>query len=229
MDPAYSKKKIIDLTDAELVALGFMGEDAPRDVAMIVEQVRGSPQRLGSITCYMVDILRRQAIGEIPRSLPPALPPPAMFNVSELDSGTTESLVAPPPELMWRSDKGTNPFITLSPGAESFHLPIKTVHGVYNVPLSYVWDNVAPKIIETMKARGIKYSSMSTARFSIEKEDGCDGPLGPVVIWIAVHPGTTDVESVRGATPDICRILADFNITDTVVEWYEGAITRLGG
>ncbi|KAI0697819.1 hypothetical protein C8T65DRAFT_661425 [Cerioporus squamosus] len=97
-----------------------------------------------------------------------------------------------------------------------------TLYGVLNA----VWSTVAPRIIASMKARGIKYSALSTVRFSTV-EDGKEETLGPVVVWIAVRPNTTTAEAVRDATPDILQILADFQITDVVVEWYEGSVKRL--
>jgi len=134
-----------------------------------------------------------------------------------------------PPKLMWRSDLETNPFPVPPPGARFFSIPTKTAHGVFNTPLNYVWDDVvAPRILASMKAHGLKYSALKTARFSTV-EDGGDETFGPIVVWIAVQPNTTSAVAVRGATPAILHILADVQITDVVVEWYEGSVVRLVG
>ncbi|KAI0028007.1 hypothetical protein K488DRAFT_90200 [Vararia minispora EC-137] len=61
MDPTYLKKRIIDLSDAELTALGFMGENVPQGVKDIVAQVKADPNNLGTVTCFMVDCLKRRA------------------------------------------------------------------------------------------------------------------------------------------------------------------------
>lgn len=79
-----------------------------------------------------------------------------------------------------------------------------------------------------MKAHGLKYSALKTVRFSTV-EDGKEETFGPVVVWIAVRPNTTNAEAVHDATPDILQILADFQITDVVVEWYEGSVEKLVG
>ena len=127
-----------------------------------------------------------------------------------------------PPKLMWRSDLETNPFPTPPHGARFFTVPTKTAHGVFKTPLNAVWRDVAPKILESIKARDIKYSALQTVRFSTV-QDGNE-TFGPVVVWISVHPNTTDARAVRDATPDILQILADAQITDVVVEWCEASL-----
>ncbi len=132
-----------------------------------------------------------------------------------------------PPKLMWRSDLETNPFPIPPPGTNFFKIPTKTAHGVFNTPLNDVWDDtVASRILASMKAHGLKYSALEMARFSTV-EDGKDETLGPIVVWIAVRPNTTNAGAVRDATPDILHILADVQITDVVVEWYEASVVRL--
>jgi len=129
-------------------------------------------------------------------------------------------------QLMWRSDLETNPFPIPAPGTRFSKIPTKTVHGVFNTPLNAVWDKVAPLIIASMKASGLQYSALTTARFSTAEDDK-EATLGPVVVWIAVRPNTATPRDVCDATPDILQILAKFNITDVVVEWYEGLVVRL--
>ena len=131
-----------------------------------------------------------------------------------------------PPNLMYRSDLETNPFPIPPPGTDFSKIPTKTAHGVFNTPLNAVWDTVAPQIVKSMKANGLQYTALNTARFSTV-EDGKGETFGPVVVWIAVRPNTTNAKAVRDATPDILNILSDVQITDVVVEWYEGLVTRL--
>ena len=131
-----------------------------------------------------------------------------------------------PPNLMYRSDLETNPFPIPPPGTDFSKIPTKTAHGVFNTPLNAVWETVAPQILKSMKANGLQYTALNTARFSTV-EDGKGETFGPVVVWIAVRPDTTNAKAVRDATPDILNILSDVQITDVVVEWYEGLVTRL--
>ena len=53
--------------------------------------------------------------------------------------------------------------------------------------------------------------------------------LGPIVIWIATHPGTTTTQNACDSSPDILHILEDNGVNGAVVEWYEGSVERLAG
>ncbi|KAH9011019.1 hypothetical protein EDB85DRAFT_2230719 [Lactarius pseudohatsudake] len=131
-----------------------------------------------------------------------------------------------PPKLMWCSDLEANPFPIPTPGARFFKIPNKTAHGVFNTLLNAVWGTVTPQILESIKVHGLKYSTLKTFHFSTV-EDSKEETFGPVVVWITVHPNTTNARAVHDATPDILHILADFQITNVVVEWYEGSVKRL--
>ncbi|KAI0044593.1 hypothetical protein FA95DRAFT_1574345 [Auriscalpium vulgare] len=240
MDPAYNTQKIVDLSDTELIALGFQGENVAPEIKRIVDMVRAHPENLGTMTCYMVDCVRRNY-----QIKAPPKPSEAETLYLELSNDSdARTVVAPdviskyemkfwyhgisgdPPELMWRSDLETNPFPVPPPGTNFFKIPAKNAHGVFNTPLNDVWDTVAPRILASMKAYGLKYSALKTVRFSTveygKDSDDESETFGPVVVWIAVRPNTTSAAAVRDATPDILHILADAQITDVVVEWYEG-------
>ncbi|KAG8988539.1 hypothetical protein FRB93_004030 [Tulasnella sp. JGI-2019a] len=135
-----------------------------------------------------------------------------------------------PPKLMYRSDLETNHFPILQPGDRFFRIPTKTAYSVFCTPLNEVWDTtVAPRIRDLMKSRSIKYSSLKMARFStIIKENGKE-TFGPVVVWISVHPNTTNAGAVHNVTPKVLHILNNTQVTSVVVEWYEGTIERLDG
>ncbi|KAH8976621.1 hypothetical protein EDB86DRAFT_2839786 [Lactarius hatsudake] len=240
MDPAYQNKKIVDLSDEELNTLEFLGKNVAPVVKAMVEKVRADPVRLGTVTCFMVDCLNRRYSAQAPPQDAVDSPTsPTSLTISEADtlysqlSNDSDALtvVAPaliskfemhywyhgisgnPPKLMWRSDLEANPFPIPAPGARFFKIPNKTAHGVFDTPYG---------------AHGLKYSALKTVRFSTV-EDGKEETFGPVVVWIAVRPNTTNAGAVRDATPDILHILADFQITDVVVEWYEGSVERLAG
>ncbi|KAI0344943.1 hypothetical protein BDW22DRAFT_1370552 [Trametopsis cervina] len=241
MDPAYEKKKIIDLSDAELIALGFAGENALQEVKDYVQSVRANPKYLGWVNCFMLDCVRSAATRKIDSlddtklSGPPDLPPishdpyfyavvaPALISKYEAKF-YYNGISSDPPELLWRSDIETNPFPAPLPGSNSFQVPTKTAHGVFNKPLNAVWETVAPKILQSIKDHDLRFSAINTVRFSIEDDEG--ETFGPVVVWIAVRSNTTAV-AARDATPDILSILADAGITDVAIEWYEAEVTRL--
>lgn len=133
---------------------------------------------------------------------------------------------ANPPELLYRSDLETNKFYVPTPGAPFSKVPTKISNGVFGTDLNSIWgDIIAPRIITSMKANGIKYSALETVRFTI-MQDGVT-TVGPVVVWITVRPDTTNAEALRNFTPNILRILSDSHITGVVVEWYEGEVCKL--
>ncbi|KAI0287433.1 hypothetical protein BC826DRAFT_1117982 [Russula brevipes] len=256
MDLAYANKKIADLSEEELIRLGFLGEGVAPGIQDLVKKTKANPEYLGSVTCFMADCLTRVYQAEptaqdgtkLPAS-PTSPTSPALSDTetlwSELSSNSDALTVVAPDmvskyemhfyyhgvgdlRLMWRSDLETNPFPIPAPGTRFFKIPTKTAHGVFGTKLNEVWDDVAPQIIASMKVSGLQYSALTTARFSTV-EDGKEPTLGPVVVWIAVRPNTAKPRDVCDATPDILQILAKFNITDVVVQWYEGSVVRLDG
>ena len=149
----------------------------------------------------------------------------APYVISDLERTTYYTgISSDPPELLYRSDLLENPFPIPEGGHPQF--PTKTVHGVFNTPLNAVWHTVAPQICEVLKARKIRHSAISTARFVTHGEDG-NNTRGPVVIWIATHPTTTTAENAYDASPEILALLKAGGVEGVVVEWYEGVVERL--
>ncbi|KIK15013.1 hypothetical protein PISMIDRAFT_687535 [Pisolithus microcarpus 441] len=128
-----------------------------------------------------------------------------------------------PPELLYRSDFPDNPF---SKPVGRFHLPTKSVHGVFGTPLNPVWHTVRPQICNILKARKIRYSSINTVHFVTHGEDNMDS-LGPIVIWISVYPNTTTAKDAHDASADILAILEANGVKGAVVEWCEAVVVRL--
>ena len=84
---------------------------------------------------------------------------------------------------------------------------------------------VAPKIVALLKHQSIRYSAIDPARFFTHGPPGEEekGTLRPVTIWIALHPGTTTVETAHDASLELLKV------DDAVVEWREGAPEKLSG
>ena len=132
-----------------------------------------------------------------------------------------------PPELLYRSDLATNPFVI--PEGSRVTIPEKTVHGAFDATLNPIWRNtIAPSIIALLKEekRCIRLSTLMAVRFSTSDENG-HPVVGPIVIWISVHPNTTTAVACRDASPDILRILESHGVNGVVVDWYEAAIEWL--
>ena len=131
-----------------------------------------------------------------------------------------------PPELLYRSDLLENPFPISHGGCRNPPTTSKTVRGVFDTPLNAVWSTVAPLICELLKNLKIRWSTLKTARFVTEDEDGTP-THGPVVVWIAVHPGTTTAENAHDASLEILSLIKANGVEGVVVEWYEGVVERL--
>ncbi|KAG8812983.1 hypothetical protein FRC17_001725 [Serendipita sp. 399] len=252
MDRSYRHKTIVELTEQELITLGFLGHNALPGIKDMVEKIRADPENLGTVTCFQVDCLKRKYT---PAQTPgESFPTSPVVSESETlisqfsNNSAALTVVAPdllsqfeitfwyhglsgdPPKLLYRSDLETNPFPIPQLGERFFRVPTKTAHGVFDTPLNEVWDiTIAPRIRALLKSKGIKYSVLKTARFSTVVEANGEETFGPVVVWIAVHPNTTKAGAVRDVTPEILHILNDAQITGVVVEWYEGSIERLDG
>lgn len=128
------------------------------------------------------------------------------------------------PHLLYRSDYRTTPF--LKPTGRFAHLSVKTLRGVHDTALNPVWDAVGPEICALLLKRGIDWSSINPARFFTRGEPGS---LGPVVVWIAVRPGSTSPDTAHVVSKDILAFLCAHGVEDAVVEWREAVLQRLAG
>ena len=55
------------------------------------------------------------------------------------------------------------------------------------------------------------------------------GSLGPAVIWISVHPGSTSADTAHDVSQQILTLLQKHGIEGVVVEWTEAVVQRLAG
>ena len=134
------------------------------------------------------------------------------------------------PELVYRSDFLTTPFP--KPEGRFAYIPVKSVHGVFDTPLSKVWDTVGPQIKDLIKGKKIRWSSIDPARFFTHPPpEALDekGTLGPVVIWVGVIPGSTSADMAHEVSQEILVLLAKNGVNDTVLEWREAVLGRLAG
>jgi hypothetical protein len=124
------------------------------------------------------------------------------------------------PELVYRSDYHTTPFAR--PTGRFSQVPVKSVYGVFDTPLSTVWGTVRPQIRDILKAHGVKYSSIDAARFYIHGPPSEEkGSLGPPVVWIGVQPGSTSADTAHDISQAILVLLEKSKVTEVVIEWRE--------
>ncbi len=154
--------------------------------------------------------------------VPPALVSP--FEAKHYWHGISDD----PPELLYRSDlESGNPFPRPEPGVRFSQLPVKTASGTWGTAMNdQVWREVAPLIVALFKERRIAYSALMSVRFSIEDEDG-KKITGPLVVWVALHPGRNTASDARDVSPDVLNILVQHGVEGAVVEWYEGVVEKL--
>ncbi|KAI0029074.1 hypothetical protein K488DRAFT_89093 [Vararia minispora EC-137] len=134
------------------------------------------------------------------------------------------------PELVYRTDYSTTHFP--KPAGTHFHLPVKSLRGVYDIPLNGVWDTVGPEIRDLIKAREIRWSSIDSdpARFFTHGPLGEEkGSLGPVVVWIGVLPGSTSSDTADAVSQEILEIFPKNGVEDAVVERREAVPQKLTG
>ena len=134
------------------------------------------------------------------------------------------------PVLIYRSDFRTRPFT--KPTGRFAPLPIKSLHGVFDTPLNKgkIWVTVGLQIVHMIKAQKISLTSIDPARFFTHPtEEGEEGSLGPVVIWVGVKPDTTSSETAHKVSQDILALLRANGIEDIEVEWREAVLQRLAG
>ncbi|KAG8740970.1 hypothetical protein FRC10_003508 [Ceratobasidium sp. 414] len=134
-----------------------------------------------------------------------------------------------PPELVYRSDCLTTPF--LEPSGRFAHLTVKSISGVFKTSLNGVWGAVGPKICELIQASGVNWSSIDPARFFTHGPPGeeAEGSLGPVVIWVGVIPNSTSSDTAHDVSQEILKLLQDHGVEDAIVEWREAILQRLAG
>ncbi|KDQ61631.1 hypothetical protein JAAARDRAFT_54988 [Jaapia argillacea MUCL 33604] len=120
------------------------------------------------------------------------------------------------PELVYRSDFLTTPFSR--PIGRHPSIPVKSLRGVFDTPLNSVWDTVGPQILNLIKAREIRWSSVDPARFFTHAQLGeeAKGTLGPVVIWVGVFPGSTSSDIAHEISQDILALLLKNGVKDVV-------------
>ncbi|KIM29466.1 hypothetical protein M408DRAFT_113806 [Serendipita vermifera MAFF 305830] len=242
MDPPQA----FPFTDEEMAAAGLLGDDVSQAAQQVIATMRAHPEllKLSLFTLQCIDYTakRNSSISSVPtlRDGPDlsALPLPSQdsdatvisaYAVSEYERITYYNGIAGDgdhPYLLYRSDLFTNPFP--KPKGRFAHLPTKSVRGVFNTSLNKVWDTVGPQIRNMVKDRNVRYSSINPARFIIYGEDDAE-TLGPVVIWIAVYPGSTSPDTAHEVSQDILALLVENGVEDVVVEWRQAVVSRLAG
>ncbi|GBE88907.1 hypothetical protein SCP_1403150 [Sparassis crispa] len=97
------------------------------------------------------------------------------------------------------------------------YLPCKELRPISsNHPLNAVWDNLAPRILNILDSKGVKWTSMDIVRISFTGEY-----VAPIVVWIGIKPGTLSGEDGLAAVKECKQVLMANEILDVEVEIHE--------
>ncbi|KAG9016242.1 hypothetical protein FRB90_003634 [Tulasnella sp. 427] len=76
MNREFWSKKIVELSEEQLIILGYLGDNALPGIRDMVKKIRADPERLGSVTCFQVDCLMRTYTSAQPPAQGAVGPPP---------------------------------------------------------------------------------------------------------------------------------------------------------
>jgi hypothetical protein len=144
------------------------------------------------------------------------------------------------PHLLYRSDSLERPFPR--PKGRFQDVFVKTAYPIANGPLKKAWPIVDTRIRDIVVKRwGIRYTTITLARFLTEAMEAGGGSFGPDVIWICVLPRVvisgpsleSDDDAARSlvhkASLDMISLLAEEGIHDVAIEWVKGRSQRYRG
>ncbi|KAG8704062.1 hypothetical protein FRC08_002480 [Ceratobasidium sp. 394] len=249
--PDLEDQTINQLSDPQLTSAGFLGDGAYETIKHTIQVARENPVLGGFVTFWMLECQKARADHDAqqPPSSPTLSDTPTVFLQISVASLTSEAVTVVgdhllcdfervhyyngvsvvPPEIYYRSNIDTVKFKLPVPGQQHFFdIPFKTAEGVLGTPIVAVWDQVAPLIVELFKSTGVKHSAFHPAFFSTLNGD-MEKDMGPLVIWVATHPGTTSPDKARDVSPAVLSILVQHGIEGAVVEWIEGKVEPLTG
>ncbi|KAF9493988.1 hypothetical protein BDN71DRAFT_1483222 [Pleurotus eryngii] len=219
---ANTNKKIIELSDEELVQFGFSGTDNKSStivfcpcaldlVRLMVEEIKENADVLGSLVKH----------SESSKSDSHTVVPPHLISEYER-TNYYNGISTEPPKLLYHSNLESNPYPKRPHEARYFTLPTRTTLPVTRMVLNnHVWGDIASQIINVIKQHSIQYSVLLPVHFRIINGDDIE-TFSPLTMWIAVQPGTMTTETAHDASPDIFHIFHNCDISSTMVEWYEG-------
>ncbi|KAH9164873.1 hypothetical protein EDB89DRAFT_2014775 [Lactarius sanguifluus] len=136
-------------------------------------------------------------------SLPPVSDQEAKLYYTGLPSKPV--LVARTGSIPWEASTGPEAYLKMK------QLRVVGIHEILNV-----WDDLAPKVIAILDAKGVNLISMDVLRFGYEDE-----PSGNVVIWIGVSPNSVSYEVGIDAAIRCKELLSENGLDDVEIEIHE--------
>ncbi|KAH9017756.1 hypothetical protein EDB83DRAFT_2437067 [Lactarius deliciosus] len=136
-------------------------------------------------------------------SLPPVSDQEAKLYYTGLPSKPV--LVARTGSTPWEAPTGPEAYLKMK------QLRVVGIHEILNV-----WDDLAPKVISILDAKGVNLISMDVLRFGYKDE-----PSGNVVIWIGVSPNSVSYEVGIDAAIQCKEFLSENGLDDVEIEIHE--------
>ncbi|TFY55345.1 hypothetical protein EVG20_g9354 [Dentipellis fragilis] len=127
------------------------------------------------------------------------------------------------PTLIYRTGADKKRVPPIGPEVQS---KTKEPRPVLSHAISKVWnDDLAWKVVEILDAHQIPFTSIDPVRFTAF--DDFEDEVGPVVIWVGVHPGSGLVASTaHDASLVILTLLKEYEITDVHIHFRESNYIR---
>ncbi|KAH8987172.1 hypothetical protein EDB92DRAFT_1150840 [Lactarius akahatsu] len=82
--------------------------------------------------------------------------------------------------------------------------------------ITNVWEDLAPKVIAILDAKGVNFITMDVLRFGYEDE-----PSGNPVVWIGVTPNSVSYEVGIDAALQCKELLSENGLDDVEIEIHE--------
>ncbi|RDB20097.1 hypothetical protein Hypma_012780 [Hypsizygus marmoreus] len=225
-----------------------MDSDAPKIIQQVVDTMRLRPDLL-QLTPFALECMAYASERQAPAS--PGSPWPTLSDASRLSAltlvsqGSDTTIVSAHAvsdyERDWYysgiTDDGDHPLLLYRTGSDRYpcipptgrnaNQPTKSLRGVHGTPLNKVWRAVGPQVSGLVKKAVKTRYSIDPARFITHGED--KDTLGPVVVWIAVYPGSTSADTAHEVSKDILELLKRNGVEDVEVEWHEAVTEKAIG
>lgn len=93
----------------------------------------------------------------------------------------------------------------------------------FNHPMRKIWDDIGPRIVQSLKSHGVKWSSINPAAFA----DGDEAkPFCPFLVWVGVIPESLPYDTAVAAANTIKGILAEASFPEIEVAFCESVVER---
>ncbi|KAF9013112.1 hypothetical protein BDQ17DRAFT_1342765 [Cyathus striatus] len=111
-------------------------------------------------------------------------------------------------------------------GFEAYIVP-KVIRPVFDDDFARVWEEMGARIYKHLDAVNVNWTTIDVVRFAEpEKYNPVKKPVGPIVLWIGVHPKSLSRELAEKAANTCENILQSFDIHGVEIAFRESLFRR---